>query len=347
MTELNGQLTIPCSAETGIEFTNTQSGDVTFKFTPSGSFSAASFLPDCTAAGMKDFKYQSVMTYPNNTSFALLAVDKKTNTVVAEVGQETTLVVKPGETLIFIINDVPGCYYDNTGDITVNWSGVSLNPKVLQFDGKNDFVEVPYNPQLNPNQFTVSCWAKVTGGQGRWRSPVTCRDASRNTCKGYKLYAGTNNKWQTWVGNGSNWQTLGGPDVVLNTWTHVAATYDGSDLKLYVNGNLAATRKTTYIPNTVYPLRIGTGASETNPPNYYFPGQIGEVSVWNVARTEQEIKADMSKRLTGKEANLVSYWPLNEVQQEGAIAKVLDLTSNLNGTVTKAQLVEDSTFPVS
>jgi NAD(P)H-nitrite reductase large subunit len=77
---------------------------------------------ECTSAGIKDFKYQDVMKYPNNTSFALLAVNKQTGAVVAEVGQETTLVVKAGETLIFILNDVPGCYCDNTSAITVNWS---------------------------------------------------------------------------------------------------------------------------------------------------------------------------------------------------------------------------------
>ncbi len=160
MTELNGQLTIPCSAETGVEFTNTQSSDVTFKFTPSGSFSAASFLPDCTAAGMKDFKYQSVMTYPNNTSFALLAVSKQTGAVVAEVGQETTLVLKPGETLIFIINDVPNCYYDNTGSITLNWSGEAQQPRsgILQV-AANDLSGTPWTNLANNSvrvQFTAS-----------------------------------------------------------------------------------------------------------------------------------------------------------------------------------------------
>ncbi|CAC5342233.1 MULTISPECIES: LamG domain-containing protein [Planktothrix] len=119
---LDGQLEIPCKLETGVEFTNEQSQDVTFKFTPSGRFSVAEFLPECTSAGIKDFKYQDVMKYPNNTSFALLAVNKQTGAVVAEVGQETTLVVKAGETLIFILNDVPGCYCDNTSAITVNWS---------------------------------------------------------------------------------------------------------------------------------------------------------------------------------------------------------------------------------
>lgn len=132
MTALDGQIEIPSSSDTGVEFTNTQSSDVTFKLTPSGTFSPASFLPECTAAGMKEFTEQNLMKYPQNTSFALLAVNKQTGAVVAEVGQETTLVVKPGETLIFIINDVPGCYSDNIGTLTVKWSGVSASTLKIQ-----------------------------------------------------------------------------------------------------------------------------------------------------------------------------------------------------------------------
>jgi hypothetical protein len=131
MTALDGQLTIPCSAETGVEFTNTQGADVTFKFTPSSdSFSLATdFVLESTPAGIKDFKYQSAMKYPKNTSFALLAVSKQTGAVLAEVGKETTLVLKPGETLIFLLNDVPGCYNDNTGSVTVKWSAKSPQPQ--------------------------------------------------------------------------------------------------------------------------------------------------------------------------------------------------------------------------
>jgi len=34
---------------------------------------------------------------------------------------------------------------------------------VLTFDGKNDYVEIPYQSELNPEQFTLSCWARVKG----------------------------------------------------------------------------------------------------------------------------------------------------------------------------------------
>ncbi|NES22587.1 MAG: hypothetical protein F6K41_27625, partial [Symploca sp. SIO3E6] len=62
-----------------------------------------------------------------------------------------------------------------------------LAQSVATFDGKNDYIEVPYKPELNPAKFTLSCWAKVEGSQGKWRSPVTCRTDGPQG--GYILYA--------------------------------------------------------------------------------------------------------------------------------------------------------------
>jgi hypothetical protein len=354
---LTGQFQVSATADLGFDFTNTQSTEVAYTFTPNGTWSPDATNPnlECTAEGLASLQpmirdgiikgwpdMASCTKYPKNAIYGLVAQNLTTGEVT-DVGKKATIVLKPGQTLRFLMNDLFWDYGNNKGSLSVSWSALSLVSKVMVCDGDGDYVQVPYSAQLNPSQFTVTCWAKVTGGQGKWRSPVTCRDVFR----GYLLYAGENNKWQTWVGNGSSWQAVTGPDVVLNTWTHVAATYDGAALKLYVNGNLAGTLATAYVPNTVFPLRIGGGASEQTSPWYYFFGSIAEVSVWNLARTAEQIKADMSKRLTGKEANLVACWPLKETRAEGSALKVTDLTGNFSGTFTGAVMAEDSTLPVS
>lgn len=43
----------------------------------------------------------------------------------------------------------------------------------------------------------------------------------------------------------------------------------------------------------------------------FFEGEIDEMRVWNVARTEAQIKATMSSSLTGSEPGLVAYWRFN------------------------------------
>lgn len=182
----------------------------------------------------------------------------------------------------------------------------------LSFDGKSQYVEVPYKPEQNPDVFTISAWVKVTGGQGTWRSVITSRDDQPS--RGYIIYGGSNNKWQTWVGNGvsaNGWMSVTGGDIQLNTWTHVAASFDGEVLELFINGQSAGKEKVTYTKNTQRPLRIGAGATEVGA-RYFYHGQIAEVSVWNVARSEADLQQSINQRLRGDEAGLVDYWPLNE-----------------------------------
>ena len=103
-----------------------------------------------------------------------------------------------------------------------------------------------------------------------------------------------------------------GSNVVLNTWTHLTATLQGNQVKLYVNGKLEAQKTISgFSLNTARPLRIGAGATERNP-DYCFPGQVAEVRIWNKARSEAEIQGDMNTSLTGRESGLVGYWPLRD-----------------------------------
>nr|AKL71652.1 NocS [Nostoc sp. CCAP 1453/38] len=209
---------------------------------------------------------------------------------------------------------------------------------VLMFDGKDDYVEIPYNQSLNPELFTVSCWVKVTGGEGRFRSVITSRD----NYKGYIIYAGDNNKWQAWVGNGNAWEVINNdPPLVLNVWTHIASTFDGKQLKLYIDGTEVCSKNVVYALNNRCPVRIGTGSTEANP-QYFYPGQIVEVSVWNKALTGAEIQAQMNQRLTGQEDGLVAYLPLNE----GSGSIVSDKTDKGNNGIINGASWQEEEVPI-
>ena len=179
----------------------------------------------------------------------------------------------------------------------------------LQFSGTNDYVEVNYNPDLNPDQFTVCCWVKVEGGQGIYRPAVT---SSHIGGIGYKFWAGIDDKWQFGTGKGGGWNELVGPNVSLNQWTHIAGTFDGQNMTLYVDGNTAGTLpNVNYSTNTYLPLRIG---SETITPvlHFFLNGQIDEVSVWNHVLSQSAIETYMNRSLAGNEAGLVGYWTFEE-----------------------------------
>ena len=94
-----------------------------------------------------------------------------------------------------------------------------------------------------------------------------------------------------------------------NRWVHAAVTYDGADAKLYMDGVMI---KSAASPNL-----------DVTAVNYYYwgwstgdtqwKGYIDEMIIWNEARTEAEINADMVKEsLGGTETNLAVYFDLNE-----------------------------------
>ena len=82
----------------------------------------------------------------------------------------------------------------------------------------------------------------------------------------------------------------------MNAWTHLASTYDGTTLRLFVNGTQVATKAATgAMPNTANPLRIGGNAVWGE----YFAGLIDEVRIYNRALSAVEIGGDMNAAVGG------------------------------------------------
>jgi Concanavalin A-like lectin/glucanases superfamily len=81
----------------------------------------------------------------------------------------------------------------------------------------------------------------------------------------------------------------------LNTWTHLAATYDGTTIRLFVNGVQAATRaQTGALVTSTQPLRFGGNAKWAE----WFQGQLDEIRVYDRALTAAEIQTDMGAPIT-------------------------------------------------
>src|SRR5439155_11542233 len=82
--------------------------------------------------------------------------------------------------------------------------------------------------------------------------------------------------------------------LTANTWAHLAATYDGATMRLYVNGVQVASRaQTGAIATSTNPLQIGGDSLY----GQYFAGRIDEVRIYNRALSAAEIQSDMSSAL--------------------------------------------------
>ena len=92
-------------------------------------------------------------------------------------------------------------------------------------------------------------------------------------------------------------------------WVHYAATYDGTNMKVYLNGEVVAERTEPgkRIAVTDIPVMIGSGGYR-----HPLPGLIDDVQLWNVARTQEQIQQSMREGLIGDEPGLVGWWPLDD-----------------------------------
>jgi hypothetical protein len=264
-----------------------------------------------------------------------------------------TIVLKPGETLNFVLNDWPNDYSNNSGSIKVDYSGINLVPKVMQFDGDKDYIALPEMNIDYSGGFTVEAWVWFDSFKKFSRiiefSTGLVGDSTQNgiifSCGQIADVESSDLVFGIYH-TGPHIDRLAKAVLEKSKWTHVAATVDTSGNGiLYKNGQQVASQM-GLVPTNVKRTTNTIGGSVTFS-NRDLKGKMADVRIWNKARTQAEIQADMSKRLTGQEPSLVGYWPLNETKLEGSALKVSDLSkNNLHGTITGALLVEDTTFSV-
>lgn len=204
----------------------------------------------------------------------------------------------------------------------------------LAFDGTNDFINIPneYNFDFSYNM-TVEAWIKVNSFSVNDQSIITkgndswalTRNGTSNSLKFsisyYQIFWGT--QVQSVYGNRS---------VNDGKWHHVAATYNGSQMILYIDGNVDSyVSFNQQIDNGSYPVYIGGNAQIAG---NNFNGQMDEVRIWSTSLSGATLKGNMSKTLVGNESGLKGYWKLDDGFTSTTIAVNSSLTNGLNGTLS-------------
>ena len=187
----------------------------------------------------------------------------------------------------------------NTGAISgATWTAAGKYGGALQFNGTNAVVTVPSAASLQlTTGMTLEAWVYPTVAPTGWKAIV-----GKNV-DGYYLMASStpNNRpaaGGTWTAGNQN--TAGPAALAVNTWTHLAATFDGATVRLYVNGvQVASQGQTTTLMPTTGTLQIGGDAY----PGEYFTGRIDEVRVYNRALSAGEIQVDMNTAVGGPPAS--------------------------------------------
>lgn len=145
--------------------------------------------------------------------------------------------------------------------------------------------ELQNNNEIEVNDaVTICAWVNLNKQDTVWNGIVTQWDSTITS----GLYLGVNptNSTVKWNIGGESIETSNG--LVLNEWTHIAVTYDGAKLKLYINNVLK--QEKTYAGGTssssMAPFTIG---AESNFPKGNFKGAIDDVYVYSRALSSSEI----------------------------------------------------------
>jgi gliding motility-associated-like protein len=232
-----------------------------------------------------------------------------------------------------------------TCSTTSNVSTISLAKaagdfgSALNFDGSDDVITVPNNAALNiSGNISVEAWIKpATGGTNIQNviSKSTSSGVGSNT--GY-IFPRTDDNWANFSGYlhiGNAWRSISHPYPTDGLFHHLAMTYDGSNIRLYLDGNLVKTQvQTGTIATNTNSLALGNqpGFSEL------FIGTLDEARIWNAALSADQIKSRMNSELAGTETNLVLNYNFNQGVPGGSNTSVVSesnvASTSLVGTLT-------------
>jgi len=161
--------------------------------------------------------------------------------------------------------------------------------EALEFDGASTCVKI--SPGLTDlENITVVVWVYSEDDWGKTtRQEIWC---GSNTYGDYLLLReDERGDWHAgeamwhWYDGGS-WGAIPSGSLKNQTWYHLAGSYDGSDLKLYLNGKLVGSESTSIASGSMDTC-IGCHPTPTN----WWNGMIDEVAVFDIALTEEEIKS--------------------------------------------------------
>lgn len=272
------------------------------------------------------------------------------SSVIVNVNNTSNLVAAYGfnENTGTSANDNSG--NNNHGTLTngPTWTASGRFGSAIAFDGSNDLVNVNDANSLDlTNGMTLEAWVYPTNLTGY--KTIISKERATNAFA-YTLAANNstsgsaNQRPNARIRIGSNNRIVTGTSKLpLNTWTHIATTYDGAIMRLYINGVQVSTLATTgNITTTTNMLRIG---GSPNLGAQYFAGRIDEVRIYNRALSAAEVQTDMN---TPVAPDLVPPTVNITAPVPGNVSGIINMTATASDNIgiNGVQFLLDGTIPI-
>ena len=280
-------------APLAVKFTDASSGSITsWSWSFGNGATSPAQSPTYTYPSAGTYTVSLTVTGPGGSNKAT-----KTNYITVTTNPSSGLVAAYGfdETSGLQVLDASGKGNHGTISNAARTTTAKFG-RALSFSGSNSLVTVSDSSSLDlTGAMTLSAWVYPTTSASGWKTLIL---KERIGGLAYSLYANSDAALpnSTLSIGSSDRQLTVGSRLPSNTWTHLAATYNGATQRLYVNGVQVGSRAQTGTLNvSANPLRIG---GNTVWANEYFKGLIDEVRVYNRALSQAEIAAVSKQPVT-------------------------------------------------
>jgi hypothetical protein len=220
------------------------------------------------------------------------------------------------------------------------------NTNSNSFDGFSSYASTANQGNLNiTDSLTVEAWIYPTAFDfNSAQNSIVCKHGWSSGEGGFVLRCGGSGELSFNIAgldinqNPTSWKEVLSPVNVLtlNTWNHVAGSYDGQNLKVFVNGVEQNTNafSGSIVASPNYPLTIGKLSDPLQFAQRFFEGKIDEVRIWHRAVPAAELMANMNNHIDPNTAvDLISYWRFNDGTGAMAVDMLGGNDLNLTSTV--------------
>lgn len=213
----------------------------------------------------------------------------------------------------------------------------------LNFDGEDDEVDCGNDAslQITGSAITLEAMVKFDSfADAYYQGGIIVKEEDDDVNSGYMLRAGEAGVVNFTIGNGS-WTEFKTAEntVTLDTWYHIAATFDGSTMKIYIDGELVDSLETTStIGNAGTNLVIGNWSLGQG---RNVDATIDEVRIWNITRTAEEIDTYKDQTLSVPTDGLVAYYQFDQgisKNDNSSVTTAIDATGVNTGTLNNFAL---------
>lgn len=187
--------------------------------------------------------------------------------------------------------DTSGNEHDGSFVGDLGWADGKFGQALEFFGNAGSRVEVPHDDSLTLGTWTISAWVKLMPA-GDWTVVVVKDPANGN--QNYSLDMDGGGRVFAEVTSGGSWSDCGSVTTVFDDeWHFIAASYDGSTLRVYVDGNMENEQGFGAGDENTAPVAIGGRMDNSQP----LTGIVDDIGLFSAALDEDDLMAIMNDGL--------------------------------------------------